>query len=231
VNGTTGRSLPAALAAFVLFGAPVALAGTGQTPVGLTHTRDARFEIIKAYHDGPWVKPTLDWLRSETEWDAKMAAWLAEERVIGREAAPMIDWKHQAVVVLSLGSQFGRVGVTVNKCQVEGDLTILDLHFDVDDQWDPYGEPSHPAVLVAVDRADLKDVQLRCDATVDGLPPGLSRRILRELSAGSGSSAGTGSSVGGTEAALAPTTENISLSETKTTWGRVKAGYRGAVTR
>ena len=227
MNGIPGRSLPAAIAAFVLFGAPVALAATGQTPVGDTHTRDARFEIVKAYHDGPWLKPTLDLLRSETEWDAKMASWLAEERVVGREAAPKIDWKHQVIVVLSLGSQFGQVGVTVNKCQVEGDLTILDLHFDVEDQWDPYGEPSHPAVLVAVDRADIKNVELRCDATVDGLPPGLSRRTFRETPTGTG----TGTALGVTEAAVAPTAENVSLGETKTTWGRVKAGYRGSVTQ
>jgi hypothetical protein len=207
----------------VLFGAPVALAATGETPVGLTKARDARFEVVKAYHDGPWLKPTLDLLRSETEWDARMASWLAEERVVGAEAAPKIDWKHQVIVVLSLGSQFGQVGVTVNKCQVEGDLTILDLHFDVQDQWDPYGEPSHPAVLVAVDRADVKNVELRCDATVDGLPPGLSRRTFRE------NPAGTGSAVGVSETAVAPAAENVSLAETRTTWGRVKAGYRGAV--
>jgi hypothetical protein len=206
-----------------------------------TAVRDARFAIIKAYHDGPWVKPTLDLLRSETEWNQKMAAWQAEQRVVGAEAPPSIDWKHQAVVVLSLGSQFGQVGVTVNKCQVEGDLTILDLHFDVQDQWDPFGEPSHPAVLVAVDRADIKNVQIRCDAVVDGLPPGLSRKTFRPNGALAGVTAAvaTLTSPNGqtspiateTEVAAAPTSENVSLGETKTTWGRVKAGYRGVVSR
>lgn len=225
MNGIPGRSLSgAAMAAIVLFVAPTALAATGETPAGLTRTRDARFEIIKAYHDGPWLKPTLDLLRSENEWDAKMATWLSEERVIGRESAPNIDWKHQVVVVLSLGSQFGRVGVSVNKCQVEGDLTILDLHFDVDDQWDPYGEPSHPAVLVAVERADVKNVELRCDATVDGLPPGLSRKTWLSLT-----TPGTRSET--TETALAPASDNVSLAESATTWGRVKATYRGVATR
>jgi len=119
VNGIPGRSLPSAAIAAILLAAPAAFAATGQTPVGDTAVRDARFAIIKAYHDGPWVKPTLDLLRSETEWNQKMAAWQAEQRVVGAEAPPSIDWKHQAVVVLSLGSQFGQVGVTVNKCQVE----------------------------------------------------------------------------------------------------------------
>jgi len=228
VNGIPGRSLPgAAIAALVLTAAPVALAATGQTPVVDTKARDARFEIIKAYHDGPWIKPTLDLLRSENEWDSKMAQWLLEERVVGPEVAPSIDWKHQSVVVLSLGSQFGHIGVTVNKCQVEGDLTIVDLHFDMDDQWDPTGEPSHPAVILAVERADLKNIELRCDATVDGLPPGLLRRTL--LVPGTGTR--TGASVGSTEAAIAPASDNVSLAEAKTTWGRVKAGYRGNVTR
>jgi len=222
VNGIPGRSLPgAAIAAIVILAAPMALAATGQTPVGQTRTREARFEIVKAYHDGPWLKPTLDLLRSENEWDQKMAQWQIEQRVVGPEKAPAIDWKHQSAVVLSLGSQFGQVGVTVNKCAVEGDLTILDLHFEVDGQWDPFGEPSHPAVILAIDRADIKDVEIRCDAVVDGLPPGLSRKTIR----------GTGTGISGTGAAVAPTPENASLTESKTTWGRVKADYRGALTR
>ena len=224
MNGIPGRSLPgAALAAIVLFTAPHALAATGETPVGLVRARDARYEIVKAYKDGPWLKPTLDVLRSESEWNSKMANWLVEQRVVGPEAAPPVDWKHQVLVVLALGSQFGQVGVTVNHCKVEADLTILDLHFAVADQWDPYGEPSHPAVIVALDRADLKDVEVRCDATVDGLPPGLSRKTLRV----SGSRAGSDAM----DAAIAPAAANVSLVDAKTTWGRVKADYRGVVSR
>jgi len=228
VNGIPGRSLPgAAIAALVLTAAPVALAATGQTPIVQTHTRDARFEIVKAYHDGPWVKPTLELLRSENEWKLKMDDWFNKQVVIGTEDPPQVDWKHNAVVVLSLGSCFGHVGVTVNNCRVEGDLTILDLHFEMDDQWDPNGEPSYPAVVLAVDRADLKDIELRCDATVEGLPPGLSRKLPRF----NGTGITVGTTVGTTEAAIAPAAENVSLEQTKTTWGRVKAGYRGVVSR
>lgn len=226
MNGIPGRSLPgAAIAATLLCAAPVALAATGQTPVGETATRNARFEIVKAYHDGPWLKPTLELLRSENEWNQKMATWLTQEVVIGTENPPPVDWKHNNVIVLSLGSCFGHVGVTVNNCQVEGDKTILDLHFEMDDQWDPNGEAAHPAVILAVDRADLKDIELRCDATVDGLPPGLSRKLPRF------SGAGTGTTAGVTEATIAPAADNVSLDQTKTTWGRVKADYRGTPTR
>ena len=234
MNGTTGRSLPgAAIAAIVLFTPSIAFAAAGQTPVADTRTREARFEIVKVYRDGPWLKPTLDLLRSEDEWKLKFEHWQNEERVIGPEAPPPVDWKHQNVVVLSLGSCFGHVDVTVNRCQVEGDLTILDLHFDVDDQWDPNGEPSHPAVIVAVERADLKNIELRCDATVDGLPPGLKRKIPRFISSRvtGGGAEGARISAGGTEAAIAPASDNVSLAETKTTWGRVKADYRGTPTR
>ena len=224
MNAIPGRTLPgAAIAAIVLFAAPMAHAATGETPAGLVRARDARFEVVKAYKDGPWVKPTLDVLRSESEWNSKMANWLVEQRVVGPEAPPAIDWKHQVAVVLSLGSQFGRIGVSVNHCMVEADLTILDLHFDVDDQWDPYGEPSHPAVIVALERADLKDVEVRCDATVDGLPPGLSRKTLRV--------SGSRASSDAMDAAIAPAAANVSLMDAKTTWGRVKADYRGVVSR
>jgi len=228
VNGIPGRSLPgAAIAAIVLTTAPVALAATGEAPVVDTRAREARFEIVKAYQDGPWLKPTLDLLSSENEWHLKMADWLSNQVVIGTEDAPPIDWKHSDAVVLSLGSCFGHVAVTINKCEVEGDKTILDLHFEMDDQWDPSGEPSHPAVILAVDRADLKNIELRCDATVDGLPPGLSRKLPRFNGAGTTA----GGTAGVTEAATAPATDNVSLAETKTTWGRVKAGYRGVVSR
>jgi len=239
VNGIPGRSLPgAAIAALVLTAAPVALAATGETPAVQTRSREARFEIVKAYHDGPWVKPTLELLRSENEWKLKMADWYDNQVVIGTEAPPQVDWKHNAVVVLSLGSCFGHIGVTVNKCLVEGDQTILDLHFEMTDQWDPNGEPSHPAVILAVDRADIKNIELRCDATVDGLPPGLGRKLPR-FSSGRVTARGDRVNAGGTEAAIAPAADNVSapasdnvlLGETKTTWGRVKADYRGALTR
>lgn len=224
MNGIPGRSLPgAAIAAIVLSAAPVALAATGQTPVVDTRTRDARFEIVKVYHDGPWLKPTLELVRSDNEWQLKMADWLSKEVVIGTEGAPPVDWKHSDAIVLSLGSCFGHVGVTVNNCQVEGDKTILDLHFEMDDQWDPNGEPSHPAVILAVDRADLKNIELRCDATVEGLPPGLSRKLPRFN--------GAGITQGVTESVLAPAVGNVSLAQMNTTWGRVKADYRGVVSR
>jgi hypothetical protein len=226
VNGIPGRSLTrAAIAAIVLFQAPLAIAATNDAPTTLTKARPAHFDVIKKYSDGPWVLPTLELVRSDNEWNALMTAWLTEQRVVGREAAPVVDWTHDAVIVLALGSQFASVGVSVKDCVVEGDVTVLDLHFETGDQWDPNGQVEHPAVILAISRADLKDIELRCDATIDGLPPSANRRNGLRIHAADGSTF---------DVAQAPAGESVtsgSLADAKTTWGRVKADYRGVPTR
>jgi hypothetical protein len=217
VNGSPGRSLArAAIAAIVLLSAPLALAATKDAPTDLTKTRTARFSVIKEYTDGPWLLPTLELVRSEVEWKALMDAWFVEHRVVGVEDPPRVDWNHQAVIVLALGSQFASVSVAVKTCTVEGDVTVLELDFETGTQWDPTGDLAHPAVIVAIERADLKQFKLHCDATIDGLPPGLGRPVGARMN-----------TAGALDVAPAPSGESVSLADAKTTWGRVKADYRG----
>ena len=109
--------------------------------------RPIPFDVIKKYQDGPWLVPTLESVVSANDWDMKMAHWYAQGEVAGIEQAPVIDWQHKALVIVSLGRQSCQCGVNVNKCLVEADSTLLDLHFDTGgDQWDPSHEDGHPAV-------------------------------------------------------------------------------------
>lgn len=194
--------------------------------------RPVPFQILQKFQDGPWLVPTLQSFRSESAWNLAMDHWLAREEVAGRQAPPMVDWTHQAVVVLALGTQPRRTGVSVHECRVEGEVTILDLHFDTGDQWDPYYVSEHPAVVVALERSDLKNLKLICDAVVDGLP-GVTGRPLPHLTRpgsprGTAAVASTGPQA--MDAAPISAAESVQLDggSASTTWGRVKASYRGS---
>jgi len=201
----------AALPALVLL--PVSAYAAPTNPTALGHTRCAPFQVVQKYVDGPWLVPTLKAMRTKDEWNLQMTRWLADQAVVGREAPPDIDWNRQSVVVLSLGKQVGNAAVTVNQCTVDGDITVLDLHFDTPTQWDPYGDVAHPAVIVAVDRADLKNLEIRCDTVVEGLPNGQNRRE-------------NGARLTG-DTAVAPAGESAAAEfPANTTWGRVKGSYR-----
>ena len=203
MNTAPGRSLVALLALLVL----PAAAQSAPKPVPPGHARTAKFQVYKQYLDGPWLVPTLHAVRSASEWNSQMDTWQLEQKVVGRESAPDVDWSHQAVVVLSLGRQVGNFTMCVNNCTVDGDVTLMDLHFQTPTQWDPNGDVVHPAVLVTVERSDLKNLEIRTDCTVDGLPDGSSRRD-------SGF------------AALAQANAANALLDGPTTWGRVKDAYR-----
>ena len=180
------------------------------------HARPGHYQVIKRYLDGPWIVPTLQAVRSADDWTKQMNKWALEQKVVGREAAPDVDWNHQAVVVLSLGPQMGQCDVEVNHCMVEADTTLFDLRFLTPTQWDPNGDILHPAVLIAVDRADLKNLLVHFDCLIDGLPDRQSRR---------------GNGIG-ISAGMAPTSDQPSVeavnasSDANTTWGRVKDSYR-----
>ena len=200
----------AAIAALLLFSVP-ALSAPKPIPPGLA--RAGKFQVIKRYVDGPWLVPTLHAIRSSDDWDRQMGTWLLEQKVVGREAAPNINWNHQAVVVLSLGSQMGECGVDVKHCTVQALTTLFDLHFVTPTQWDPNGSVQHPAVLIAIDRSDLKNLEIRFDSVIDGLPSGQNRRAT-----------GIGLTSGATPA---PSSESVGATfDATTTWGRLKDVYR-----
>ncbi len=196
--------------------------------------RPVPFQILQKFQDGPWLVPTLRSFRSESDWNMAMEQWLAREEVAGRQAPPKVDWTHQAVVVLALGTQPRRTGVSVHECRVEGELTILDLHFDTGgDQWDPFYVAEHPAVVVALERSDLKNLKLICDAVVDGLPGAAGRPLPHLNRPGSprGTAAVASTGPQAMDAAPISAAESVQLLDggaASTTWGRVKASYRGS---
>lgn len=210
MNTAPGRSLACAALTALLFSPVAALSAPKPVPPG--HARAAKFQVFKKYLDGPWLVPTVHSLRSADEWNRQMSEWLLDQKVVGRESAPDVDWSHQAVVVLSLGRQIGNCSMTVNNCTVAGDTTVLDVHLETPTQWDPYGDVVHPAVLVTVERSDLKNLEIRCDSVIDGLPNSAGRR-------------------GGNGAGLSfePVSGDANVTTTlgaATTWGRVKDAYR-----
>jgi hypothetical protein len=203
------RSLSLAALAVLLLVAVPALAAPPSVPPG--HARPGRFQVIKKYADGPWLVPTLKAMRSPEAWNLQMTRWLADQAVVGREDPPAINWNQQAVIVLSLGSQMGQCGVDVNHCMVEADTTLFDLHFITPPQWDPNGSIEHPAVLIAVDRSDLKNLKVQFDCEINGLPNRQDRRSY-------------GFDVNSSDV---PTVDAVEASsEANTTWGRVKDSYR-----
>ena len=206
MNTAPGRSLAAILALLFL---PVA-AQSAPKPGPPGHARTAKFQIYKQSFDGPWLVPTLHAGRSASEWNAQMDTWALEEKVVGKEAAPDVDWSHQAVIVLSLGKQVGNCTMSVSTCTVDADVTLMELHFVTPTQWDPNGDVVHPAVLITVERSDLKNLEITTDCTVDGLPDGSSRR-------GSGLTA---------QAQTTADNATLTLDGGRTTWGRVKDAYR-----
>ena len=175
--------------------------------------RPIPYQILYQQKDGAWLVPTLKAVRSERQWEAAMDEWQAKQQVVGREPAPAVDWNRTAVIVLALGRQVRQCGVAVKGCHLESELTILDLHLDLGpDQWDPIGTVEHPCIVVAIDRSDLKALALHYDASVDGLPPGMDRRSEVANGHNHSNAAPVASVAAGPEA---------------TSWGRVKAFYRG----
>jgi len=203
------RSLSLAVLAALLLVAVPALSAPPPVPPG--HARPGRFEVIKRYADGPWLVPTLHGFRSPEAWNLQMTKWQADQTVVGREDPPNINWSQQAVIVLSLGQQTGHCDVAVNHCMVEADTTLFDLHFITPTQWDPNGSAEYPAVLIAVDRSDLKNLKVQFDCDINGLPNRQGRRSY-------GFDANSGD---------APTVDAVEASsDANTTWGRVKDSYR-----
>jgi hypothetical protein len=202
-----------ALAALLLSPIP-ALSAPPSIPPG--HARPGHYQVIKTYLEGPWVVPTLEAVRSADESNNQMNRWWLEQKVVGKEAPPDINWSHQAVIVLSLGKQLGQCDVDVNHCTVFADTTLFDLHFVTPTQWDPNADVLHPAVLIAVDRADLKNLLVHYDCLIDGLPNGQGRR-----------GNGVGISAGIAPTSDLPSVEAVNASfDANTTWGRVKDTYR-----
>ena len=175
--------------------------------------RAIEYRILYQHKDGAWLVPTLRAVRSARQWEAAMDAWQARHEVVGREPAPAVDWSREAVIVVSLGRQVRQCGISVRGCHRSAEVTVLDLHMDIGDgRWDPIGTVEHPCAVVAVARADLKEIALRCDATIDGLPAGQDRR--GEVS----------SDRNHPDAARVATAAGAEA----TSWGRVKALYRGS---
>ena len=219
MNTAPARSLACAAAVAALLLSPIPSLAEPPHVIPPGHARQAGFKVIKNYADGPWLVPTLHALRSANDWNLQMAKWLADEQVVGREAAPDVDWSHEAVIVVSLGKQVGNCTLTVNECMVDGDITVMDLHLTTPTQWDPNGDVVHPAVLIAVDREDLKNLEIRTDCTVDGLPGGANRR--------GGNGATLALQPTGSDASIAPAGVDATTTlEAATTWGRVKDAYR-----
>jgi hypothetical protein len=229
VNGVTvGRSLARAFgAALILFQVAAVNANPGGNP-NLGKNRPARYQVAKKYLDGPWVKPTLEALHSPDDWERAMVRWQADQQVSGYESAPAIDWQHQAIVVVSLGPLTDRSDVAVHDCLVDADSTIVDLVATLPERWDPNADTIHPALLIAVDHADLKNLKLLCNATVDGLPGSRGRKNGIPVPAATVNTAGADvTAVEPVAPVAAPAQEMATASfQGKTTWGRVKAGYR-----
>jgi hypothetical protein len=192
-------------------------------------TRDIKFRILYQHSDGAWLAPTLEAVRSARQWESAMDNWLAKQEVVGREPAPAIDWSHDAVIVLSLGTQVRQTGVEVRGCRRAADLTMVDLHFDTGgDAWDPLGTVEHPCVVLSVAQEDLKELRLLCDATIDGLPMGIARRghfgngAIRSNAAPAAVTT-TAASAAAADAVVAGPVGGAPW----VTWGLLKARYRG----
>jgi hypothetical protein len=184
-------------------------------PCTCSAVRPIPYQVLYQHKDGTWLVPTLRAVRSARQWEAAMDEWQALQQVVGREPAPAIDWSHDAVIVLALGRQVRQCGVAVKGCQIESELTVLDLHLDLGpEQWDPIGTVEHPCVVISVANSDLRELRLRCDASIDGLPPGQDRRS--EVSNGN-------DRMNAAPAAAAATAAGPAISS----WGRIKAQYHG----
>ena len=194
-------------------------------------TRDIKFRILYQHSDGAWIVPTLEAVRSARQWESAMDTWQAKEQIVGREPAPPVDWSHDAVIVLSLGTQGRQTGVEVRGCHRDADLTMVDLHFATGDgSWDPIGTVEHPCVVLAVPQEDLKELRLLCDATIDGLPMGSDRRgHLGNGATRTNAAPAAVTTTAASAATLAAADAGIAGpgGAPWVTWGLLKARYRG----
>jgi hypothetical protein len=230
------------LVAFLLFAGVLVMprtarAGQGGSPqADAARQRPVPFEVLKKYQDGPWLVPTLESVRSPNDWDQLMVQWFARQEVAGIQPAPAIDWSHKAIVVIALGTQPGRCGVNVLDCLVEADSTVLDLFLELGgDQWDPEYEHMHPAVLVAIEREDLNNLKLKYNGHIEGLPGSAGKRTgrIRPVPSTTATDAQAPAMSAADVATTGIEASNAGLEGEggSTTWGRVKAHYRGPLTR
>jgi hypothetical protein len=127
--------------------------------------RQVTCRAIATYGMAAWVAPMAVVVTSPVAW----SQWNAEQanagRAVGEEALPAgVDWSKEVVVVVSLGELSAPLTVELTGGQKRNSQTELNLRVLT-------GQGGNcPALVLALDRANCKNVRLVPDYTLTGVP-------------------------------------------------------------
>jgi len=154
---------------------------------------------VLKYANGAWTAPTAVVLKSAADWTSWNNAMVASGMAVAAEPVPAsVDWKHEAVLVVSLGCcRPMQKGVDLSDCE------RVALHTDVALNL-TYGQGgTYPCVVVAMSRQQASRVHLS-----------------------NGAEAGLPTDVAVYSAAPAPNAANGAGEQLAASWGAVKGEYR-----
>jgi hypothetical protein len=190
---------PKAVVAAAMMMAAVVANGAASASPNAAHAVPTR-TVMMAYQ-GAWTSPCAVVLKSAAAWNAWNQDMVARGMALAAEPAPAnVDWKKEAVLVVSLGLMPGaRMTVGVASADRQALSTDVELSLNTNQGG------SAPCVVVAMDKTLAGQVQL-VNAAAMGLPS-----MAQEYAAAPAMASGTAAPAGNSVAA---------------TWGEVKSAYR-----
>lgn len=217
MKARTLNSQSAALVALAVVAAAtqVAAARPAVAAPRMSLAQPVPYESMAQYNYSAWMRPTLQLVRSEAEWNSMMSQAVASGKALAAEPAPNVDWSKYTVVVVALGEVPNGCSVEVQGARARANGLELDVHVSLGGVNQSY--TVSPSQVVAVARRNLSRVHLNVDATVAGLP-------TDATASASGASDGRlalrmHAATATSDAAPAPTSTNLS-------WGALKNVYR-----
>jgi hypothetical protein len=164
MKARTQNTVRAMVAAMMMTMGAASMASAVQ-PQGLPRDNRVPTRTMAEYGSGSWLAPAAVVLDSKQAWDEWNQAQVASGYAVNVEAAPMVDWKREVVLVVALGENLNNtLAVKVKGARKNGSQTMVDVECALN------AGGSSPAVVVALPRNQAKNVELVPNMTLGDMP-------------------------------------------------------------
>jgi hypothetical protein len=120
---------------------------------------------LETYSMSAWLAPAAVVLTSPEAWAAWNSEMVESGQAVAEEMLPAgVNWNREAVLVLALGEQGASYRLELMHATRSMSSTEMSLHVATGQGG------SSPALVVALERSAVNNLQLTADYTVDGMP-------------------------------------------------------------